>query len=214
MLMSSSLGLRDAILLVAGVAAVYFVFMLLRLMQIRRKNLLTAKPSSLTIGMGGNAGDLGTGKGLGNMPDPKQIHDDPVWSTETNTVGDEPQLAPFAPKSEEAFSDQFKRFALEGEYAQMQRDLTNLKGEMQELRDEVERLKAAQNVSPLYSEAVHLAQQGHDAAGIAGRCGISIAEAELVAALSRSSAEFADLNDEIGVEHGPVEARAVTRRAA
>jgi hypothetical protein len=44
-----------------------------------------------------------------------------------------------------------------------------------------------------------LAQQGHDARSIAGRCGISIGEAELVVALSRKELGFnADEESEDG----------------
>ena len=42
----------------------------------------------------------------------------------------------------------------------------------------------------MYSEAMVLARQGMAANGIAGHCGISIGEAELVAALARGTSEF------------------------
>jgi hypothetical protein len=52
------------------------------------------------------------------------------------------------------------------------------------LNDEVRGLRAACQVSPVYSEAVALARRGFNAAAIAERCGISVAEAELVTSLS------------------------------
>ena len=53
-------------------------------------------------------------------------------------------------------------------------------------------------MSPLYNEAMVLAQKGVDAAGIAGQCGISIGEAELVAALSRDSMGLRGIEDDHG----------------
>ena len=65
-------------------------------------------------------------------------------------------------------------------------ELAELRGELAALKVEVSLLKAARNVSPQYEEAVTLAQQGLAARQIAERCGISVAEAEMVCALSRA----------------------------
>jgi Protein of unknown function (DUF2802) len=65
-------------------------------------------------------------------------------------------------------------------------ELAELRGEIAALKEEVSLLRAARNVSPQYDEAVALAQQGAAAHQIAERCGISVAEAEMVRALSRS----------------------------
>jgi hypothetical protein len=74
------------------------------------------------------------------------------------------------------------------------------------MREEIEQLKAARNVSPLYNEALNMAQHGLNAEGIASRCGISIAEAELVAALANKSepAPDADPDEEY---HGQAASR-------
>ncbi|MEW5890125.1 MAG: DUF2802 domain-containing protein [Pseudomonadota bacterium] len=71
-------------------------------------------------------------------------------------------------------------------------ELQQLRAQVTELREEVDKLKAARTVSPHYSEAVALAQQGMDALTIADRCGIAVAEAELVRALSRETAQGED----------------------
>ena len=55
------------------------------------------------------------------------------------------------------------------------------------LRDELTALRAASRVAPAYAEAVAMVQRGLDAQAIAERCGISVAEAELVRALSEQS---------------------------
>lgn len=57
--------------------------------------------------------------------------------------------------------------------------------EIAELREQIDMLRNARNVSPQYGEAVGLAQRGLTSDAIAERCGISVSEAELVAALSR-----------------------------
>lgn len=71
----------------------------------------------------------------------------------------------------------------------IEKELAELRGEVEALKDEVALLKAARNVSPQYGEAVTMAQQGVAAQQIAERCGISVAEAEMVRALSRSNTQ-------------------------
>lgn len=53
------------------------------------------------------------------------------------------------------------------------------------LTAEIAALRNARSVSPQYGEAVVLAQRGLESDAIAERCGISVSEAELVAALAR-----------------------------
>jgi hypothetical protein len=62
-----------------------------------------------------------------------------------------------------------------------------LQAEFAALKEAMVELKAASQVSPLYSEAVSLARRGYDVQAIAERCGISVAEAELVRSLSGDS---------------------------
>lgn len=64
-------------------------------------------------------------------------------------------------------------------------ELEGVRRELAELREEVGRLKASRQTAPHYTEAMALAQGGADAQSVATRCGISLAEAELVLALSR-----------------------------
>ena len=68
-------------------------------------------------------------------------------------------------------------------------ELAELRGEVAALKEKVSLLEAARNVSPQYGEAVALAQKGMAAPQIAERCGISVAEAEMVCALSRARTE-------------------------
>ncbi|HSD39199.1 MAG TPA: DUF2802 domain-containing protein [Rhodocyclaceae bacterium] len=57
------------------------------------------------------------------------------------------------------------------------------------LREELAALRAASRVAPAYAEAVSMVQSGLSAQAIAERCGISVAEAELVRALSDAADE-------------------------
>ena len=68
-------------------------------------------------------------------------------------------------------------------------ELAELRGEVAALKEKVSLLEAARNVSPQYGEAVALSQRGMTASQIAERCGISVAEAEMVRALSRTRQE-------------------------
>lgn len=87
------------------------------------------------------------------------------------------------------FAQELARSHVEVDVQQLRRESSILREELTRLREELAGLKAARNVSPLYGEAMSLAQNGVSADGIAGQCGISLAEAELVAALARGETE-------------------------
>lgn len=94
------------------------------------------------------------------------------------------------PSPQPEFAEELARSHVEVELQSLRRESAHLREELARLGEEVVRLKAMRNVSPLYNEAMVLAQQGMPASGIAGHCGISIGEAELVAALARGGSEF------------------------
>lgn len=79
----------------------------------------------------------------------------------------------------------------------MEMEVQRMRDEMERMRAELEEMRAARRVSPHYAEAMELAQRGLTAQDVADRLGISLAEAELVQALSRGETNF----DE-GDEHG------------
>lgn len=83
-------------------------------------------------------------------------------------------------------AQQFMR-GVEEELSALRAEVAALHEEVGGLRSDVENMKAARLVAPQYGEAVSLAQQGLDALTIADRCGIAVAEAELVCALSRGA---------------------------
>lgn len=76
-------------------------------------------------------------------------------------------------------------------------EMEHMREEMERMRKEMEDLRAARRVSPVYAEAVDLMQRGLTPQDVADQLGISLAEAELVRALSRGQQNF----DE-GEDHG------------
>lgn len=97
------------------------------------------------------------------------------------------------------------------ELAHMEREISLLREEVDILRSELAALRndmqhdlaqvrVAQNVSPLYGDAMQMAVAGHSAEMIAERCGIARAEAELVVALTQSqaAAQHIQRGDEYG----------------
>lgn len=72
----------------------------------------------------------------------------------------------------------------------MEAEMQRLRDEMARMQKEMEELRASQRVSPQYAEAMELSQRGLSAQEVADRLGISLAEAELVQALSRGKQNF------------------------
>jgi hypothetical protein len=98
------------------------------------------------------------------------------------------------------------KFAEHLAWTRLEAEVGELRAELAQLREELSQLKAARRISPLYADAAALAQRGYDAHGIAGECGISVAEAELVLAMSDGGKNFDDEVDDGGSGQGkPVE---------
>lgn len=72
--------------------------------------------------------------------------------------------------------------------ALQQTEIDRLVEDITALRDELDNQVSSVASSPEYSEAMVLAAQGLNAEMIAERCGITLAEAELVLALGRGGA--------------------------
>lgn len=83
--------------------------------------------------------------------------------------------------------------------SEMEMEVQRMRTEMERMRSEVQELRAARHVSPQYAEAMELAQRGVTAQEMADQLGISLAEAELVHALSRSDGNF-DEGEQYGAE--------------
>lgn len=74
--------------------------------------------------------------------------------------------------------------ALRGEVAQQRDEMSALSRGIDALREQIESVSAAQGISPEYNEALVCARRGLDVEAIAERCGISVAEAELVRSMA------------------------------
>lgn len=158
---------------------VYFVIMVLRLMQLPR-------PSSLA-GFDAQAPAIRTPPPEFDAPPGSVLAG--VWPQPVEpSIGElsSDYLSPQPEGGSGEFSQQLAQASVSAEMRQMHMELAHARNEITRLRGEMAQLQAAQHVSPLYGEAMSLAVRGADAAGVAARCGISIAEAELVVALSRA----------------------------
>jgi len=156
------IGWRDAVLLVAAVIGVYLVLSVIRLFQVARKPPAAARWD--------------------------QTPDFPGWKPDILIDDAAPPPAPAVPPVE--FARELARSNVEVECQALRRECAQLREDLARLGEEVSALKATRNMSPLYNEAMALARQGMSADGIAGRCDISIGEAELVAAMARGASDF------------------------
>lgn len=111
--------------------------------------------------------------------------------------------APLAsPESAAAVAPFVEQLAEHRAWRELAAELQVLRGEVQTLRQELADLKTLPRVSPIYADAMDLARRGYNARGIAEECGISIAEAELVLAMTRGGQAFDNEVDDDGNQAG------------
>lgn len=163
----AGMGWRDVVLVLAAMVGVYLVLSLMRLFQVVGKRRDGEKKKEAKRRLSG-----------WEIYPPQEAQVSPQIL----------QSAPVAPDPD--FARELAKSNTEVELERLRRESAHLREEVARLAEEIALLKATRNVSPLYNEAMSLAQQGMPAAGIAGHCGISIGEAELVASLARSGSEF------------------------
>ncbi len=196
-----SFGWRDAVMVVVVIIAIYMLISVLRLLQFRRHSTAMVWPPPQEPVVSTNPAPEQDEPLLGDavtispefaaLLPASAMNAAPKWE-----VRDEPprletaEPIELAGQIEPGFRTPPQRSGVEAELQYLRGDLARLSDQIAEVRDDVEMLKASRNVSPLYSEAMGLAQQGHDARSIAGRCGISVGEADLVVALSRKTGGF------------------------
>lgn len=173
-------ALRDVILVVSGLAGVYLVIMMLRLLQIGKHKPVVLDAPSLT-------------------PPPQPPPQDQAAEVAAEETFDHPRTQPGETVAPPSFGAELSRSHLE-------REVKQLREEVAALRAELDAIKAASRVSPQYADAMALVQRGLTAQDVADRCGISLAEAELVWALARGSQNF-DQEDDYGGESGRTHAR-------
>lgn len=173
------MGAREWIYVAVAVLAVYLVFQLIRALQVK-------EPAS------GDEDD-----DLESMA--SQALDDAAADTELPATDDDTggltAEGGRVPPVEESFGLALEVRQLRRDIAQLREELDAQRGEVDALREQlaaqnqqIEAARAAQRVSPIYGEALALAQRGMAAEVIAERCSISVAEAELVQSLAQDSA--------------------------
>ena len=205
------LGLKGGLLLAVGLVAAYLVFTWLRLRKVSKRSRAKAQQAKTA---GKNA------KSKVEAPKaPVYVEDEDddeelaevVTYSRPRAVGIETRddARPSTMAADPGFAallgeTQNRNRAQERELETLRGEVATLRQGIETLQNELDRVKAAQAVSPLYNEAVGLAQHGIDAEGIATRCGISIAEAQLVEALSnkKRNRKEAGLDDLYGDDYG------------
>lgn len=177
----ADLGWREAVVGLIALLGLYILFVLLRLKRLGRpaRSEPAAEPKAPTLG--------GQGEGDPEDKTDEDDHPDPVYSKP-----EKPAFAWNEPPSRDFAEEQYYK-AVQLELGQLREEVAVLRHEFamlrEEMRGQVGQIKASQNMSPLYSDAMQMAMLGHDAEAIAERCGIARAEAELVVALARNQTE-------------------------
>ena len=154
--------LHDAILLCAGVAAVYMVIAIMQLFQIKRQafRVDAGVPSPVTK-------EPSIGRAL--LLEPLSVKAD-----------------------QSVFTTHLERTTIDAELKRLNDVIGRQKTALTNMSDEIKCLlgeRSGTATTPNYNVAMEMAKQGLDAVAIATRCRISIGEAQLVASLVRKPGE-------------------------
>lgn len=164
-----AIGMREVVVGLVLLLAVYIVFLLLRMRRIGESAAATPEPALLPP-VETPAPSLDAL--LAEPPEPRYTPP--------------PQPAP----SPVNMAERALHASLERELLQLREEVDAMRGELAALREDMTRelahVRAGQTVAPIYGDAMQMAVAGYDAAMIAERCGIARAEAELVVALAKS----------------------------
>lgn len=192
-------ALRDIIIAIGALAAVYLLYMTIGLLRLRRRKAALAKaPPPMVAPTADPAVTPPAAPPVGRY---QQYLDEAAGDDDDDgrdLVYARPQTSPPPPP---APSGSAPSFGAELERSQLERDVRQLRDEVAALRRELDEMKAASRVSPQYSDAMALVQRGMTAQDVADRCSISLAEAELVWALARNPQDFEE-EDDYGGEPG------------
>lgn len=154
-----TLGLREGVIVLIVLVAVYMLFVLLRMRRLRKRPLDAADKIV--------AADTSA-----------ELHATSAESDEKWAQASEGMAGDALRSGLEQEIDQLRNEvdAMRGELAALRDDMLH----------ELAHLRASQTVSPIYGDAMQMAASGYDPVAIAERCGIARAEAELVVALAKS----------------------------
>lgn len=162
-----TLGLREGVIGLIVLVALYMLFVLLRMLPLRRRSAEVPEHVAPVLSEGEPVSAA--------APEPEPEPGDADVAADVAA----PQLG-----------ENLLRSALEQEVSQLRDEVDAIRGELAALRGdmlhELAHLRASQTISPIYGDAMQMAVSGYDPAAIAERCGIARAEAELVVALAKS----------------------------
>lgn len=183
-----ALGLREAVIALIVIVALYIVFVLLRMRHLnaRRDPVRRETPATVPEPVVKSAPAAGAvDEEIPVLREPEIPLPEP-----TRIDPAEARLAQAWEKAASGAADSVMQQSLGDELAQLRDEVDAMRGELaalrQDMQDELAHLRAAQTVSPIYGDAMQLALAGYDPAMIAERCGIARAEAELVVSLAKS----------------------------
>ena len=183
----ANLGWREGLVAVVGLLAVYVVFIFLRMHGLRQEEL-RARTTPLTFTASSAVAAYGAEQTVPSVEEGK-----------VQAPGDlgTPDF-PFPWNEPPADTPQEQRLArLEMDVEQLRKEVGSLRAEVLVLREALQRSatpaiketkpSAAELIAPQYSEAMQLARKRVNPVDISQQCGITRAEAELVAALVRNN---------------------------
>lgn len=187
--------MRELIWLIVAVLFGYIVFQIYRVWRLG-KPAAARRPLERT----GPGFDEPTASSLpsensahGEAVDASRLDDDEVFVFESSSLP--PRAVEPPPAPDDRFQTELAIKQLRQEMAVMRAAadeqaarLAACEAALQAMKEQFEALLTAQSVSPEYNEALVFARRGLDVEAIAERCGISVAEAELVRSLARRGA--------------------------
>jgi hypothetical protein len=182
--MLASLTWRETLIAIIAVLVLYVLVAFLRMQRLKRvrekesaKKMFSAKSALLAY-----AADQTPALS------PELPPESPPELPPVSPVRVEPEFAWNEPPPE--IPGQKMIEALERKVVTLSAEVGALRAELSLVREtleqELSQSRVTQNVSPIYSDAMQMAMQGHDATTISQHCGIARAEAELVVALVRN----------------------------
>lgn len=165
------LGWREILLALVFLLALYMLFELLRLRWLRKRRAAAAQETDAAVEPVLN---------VAAESEPAAVLESAASGVAWNEAAHLAQESFMRGVEYEMVQMRDEIDALRAEHAVLRGEFSALR---EQLLQESARLRAAQTVSPIYSDAMQMAVAGHDAGLIAERCGISRAEADLVVAL-------------------------------
>ena len=180
---------RDVVVGVCILIAIYGAVTMLRLMRLRRHKAPVEEAPPRVF----------------PTVDLELDGDDEAEAVDT-LIYSRPVAPPPPPRPQPAEAREAPSFDAELGRSQLEREVRQLREEIAALRAELDGMKAASRVSPQYADAMALVQRGLTAQDVADRCGISLAEAELVWALAQGPQDT-EQEDEYGGASGRNPAR-------